>query len=311
MAWGYSGLEAVVQAMLGAAYSRYAPAAPWDWNVNTQTDDRPGLRMSLPARAENVAVVRHALAGLAARLGMDEAAIADLKTVVTEAAMNVVVHAYPEDQEGLLEVEAYGELDGLTVIVRDFGSGIRPRPAPEVERQSLRIGLTLIAALSSSFEISGGIERGTEIRMFLAKQAGARADTPRLEPVSVQPGEATVVRVGPPELVGPVLGRVLGALAARREITVDRLSDAMLLSDAISAAAPQGFVDGHVELSIADSPEGVELRVGPMTGGGAARLRDGLELPEVGSLEKLADELRTEQGEDGEFLVVAIHALAN
>ncbi len=104
---------------------------------------------------------------------------------------------------------------------------------------------------------------------------------------------------------------MLGALAARHEITVDRLSDAMLLSDAISAAAPQGFADGHVELSIADREEGVELRVGPMTDGGAERLRKGLDAPRpVGSLESLADELRVERGDDGEFLVVAIDALA-
>ena len=103
--------------------------------------------MSLPARAENVAVVRHAIAGLAERIGMDEAAIADLKTVVTEACMNVVVHAYPEGEVGLLEVEAVPDLDGLTVAVRDFGRGISPRPG--VDRPSLRIGLALIAALSS------------------------------------------------------------------------------------------------------------------------------------------------------------------
>ncbi len=266
--------------------------------------------MSLPARAENVAVVRHALAGLGERLGMDEQSIADLKTVVTEAAMNVVVHAYPGDREGLLAVEAYGENEGLTVIVRDFGSGIRPRPNAVDERQSLRIGLTLIAALSSSFEISGGIDRGTEIRMHLALQAGGRDGRSELAQQTEKPAEATAVRVGPPELVGPVLSRVLGALAARHEITVDRLSDTMLLSDAISAAAPQGFTDGHVELSIADRPEGVELKVGPMTDGGAARLRQGLDLPQVGSLESLADDLRVEQGEEGEFLVVSIDSLS-
>lgn len=266
--------------------------------------------MSLPARAENVAVVRHALAGLGERLGMDAQSIADLKTVVTEAAMNVVVHAYPGDQEGLLAVEAFAENEGLTVVVRDFGSGIRPRPNADGERQSLRIGLTLIAALSSSFEIRGGIDRGTEIRMHLALQAGDRDGRPELVQPTEKPAEATAVRVGPPELVGPVLSRVLGALAARHEITVDRLSDTMLLSDAISAAAPQGFTDGHVELSIADRPEGVELKVGPMTDGGAARLRQGLDLPQVGSLESLADDLRVEQGEEGEFLVVAIDSLS-
>src|SRR5882672_12048458 len=43
-----------------------------------------GLQMTLPAKAENVAVVRHALAGLAEEIGMDEPGLADLKTVVTE-----------------------------------------------------------------------------------------------------------------------------------------------------------------------------------------------------------------------------------
>lgn len=268
--------------------------------------------MSLPARAENVAVVRHAVAGLAERIGMDEAGIADLKTVVTEACMNVVVHAYPEGSPGLLEIEAVPEHGGLTVAVRDFGAGISPRPG--VDRPSLRIGLALIAALSSSFEIKGGVGRGTEIRMHLLLISQVEAGAEGFEePVAAPPPpEATELRVGPPELVAAVLGRALTALAARHEITVDRISDAMLLSDAISASAPRAFTDGHVRLSIADRPEGVELRVGPMTSGGAEGLRDSLTLPDgSGSLELLADEMRTETGEAGEFLVVGIASLAS
>lgn len=275
--------------------------------MKTTTTDNSGLQLSLPARAENVAVVRHALAGLAERLGMEETALADLKTVVTEACMNVVVHAYPGGEDGVLEVGATADLDGLTIVVRDHGSGIRPRP--DVERSSLRIGLTLIAALSSSFEISGGVDRGTEIRMRIplrARPEGAE----EAEPAYPAAEDATKVRVGPPEMVGPVLSRVVGALAARHQITVDRLADAMLLSDAISAHAGEGFADGHVSLSIADRPDGVELRVGPMNSGGAARLRDSFELPEVGSLASLADELRVEEDGAGEFLVVGIAALS-
>ena len=276
--------------------------------MNTTTEDRSGLQMSLPARAENVAVVRHALAGLAERIGMDDAGVADLKTVVTEACMNVVVHAYPGKDPGPIEIEAIPELEGLTVAVRDFGMGIRPQP--EADRPSLRIGLTLIAALSRSFEIRGGIDRGTEIRMHLS----LRADRDRPESISapVPPAvEQTEMRVGPPELVGPVLGHALAALAARREITVDRLADAMLLSDAISAGAPHAFEDGHVSLSVADREEGLVLRVGPMARGGAERLRLSLDLPDLGrSLEVLADEVRVERGEDGEFLVLGIASLA-
>jgi anti-sigma regulatory factor (Ser/Thr protein kinase) len=278
--------------------------------VNTTTDDRSGLQMSLPARAENVAVVRHALAGLAERLGMEEAGVADLKTVVTEACMNVVVHAYPADAPGLLAVDATPETDGLTVAVRDFGRGIRPRP--ESERPSLRIGLTLIAALSASFEIKGGVDRGTEIRMFLPLAARDESEErgEASEAATIQ-SDATAMRVGPPELVGPILSRALGALAARREISVDRLSDAMLLSDAISARAPAGFSDGHVSLSLADRPEGVRLRVGPMRKGAAEQLRASLDLPQVGgTLATLADELRVEQDDEGDFLVIGIASLA-
>jgi serine/threonine-protein kinase RsbW len=297
--------------MLAARSDESVPAlGDWLKNVNTTTDDRSGLQMSLPAKAENVAVVRHALAGLADRIGMDEPGIADLKTVVTEACMNVVVHAYPGDRPGLLEVEAVPERDGLTVVVRDYGMGIRPRP--DVDRPSLRIGLTLIAALSSSFEIKGGVDRGTEIRMHLpleSRQDGADAEPSR--DVALPTADETELRVGHPDLVAPILSRALGALAARREISVDRLSDTMLLSDAISAGAPAVFKQGPVCLSIADRDEGVELRVGPMESGGAERLRASLELPELdSSLEALADELRVEQDDDGEFLVVGIAALA-
>jgi serine/threonine-protein kinase RsbW len=274
--------------------------------LNTTINGRSGLQMHLPARAENVAVVRHALAGLAERLGMDEASLADLKTVVTEACMNVVVHAYPDGETGPLEVEAESEAGGLTVVVRDHGGGIHPRP--DVEWPSLRIGLTLIAALSSSFEIRGGADRGTEIRMHLplrSDEDGAGKDAP-----PAVASEETRIRVGPPEIVGPVLSRALSALAARQEISVDRLSDTMLISDAISARAPQGFTDGHVSLSIDERPAGIEVRVGPMTSGGAESLRKSFELPELGgTLETLADELRVESGEEGEFLVVAISSL--
>jgi anti-sigma regulatory factor (Ser/Thr protein kinase) len=252
-----------------------------------------------------VAVVRHAVAGLAEQLGMEETGVGDLKTVVTEACMNVVVHAY-DDGPGPLQVEAIPEERGLTVVVRDFGAGIRPRP--DVDRPSLRIGLTLIAALSSSFEISGGLNRGTAISMHIPfavnGQAGAE---PRHE---IEIADAAKLTIGDPGLIAPVLGRVIGALAARRQITVDRLSDATLLTDALSERAPDAFLDGHFCFSVSDEEGGIDLRVGPVPPGAGKKLREGLSVPEVGgSLEALADEVRVEDGEAGEYLVIRFAAL--
>jgi hypothetical protein len=111
-------------------------------------------------------------------------------------------------------------------------------------------------------------------------------------------------------MIGPVLGRVVGALAARRPITVDRLSDALLLTDAVSRHAPEAFTDGHFRFAVKDDESGIDLRVGPLPAGVAQRLRDGLELPEVGgSLESLADELTVENGNAGEYLIARFAAL--
>src|SRR5665811_1343515 len=145
--------------MLVAAAATYAADRMESSSDTPAIQDRPrGLQMVLPAKSENVAVIRHALAGLAEEIGMDEPGLADLKTVVTEACMNVVVHAY-EGRPGPLSVEAEPDSDGLTVIVGDEGVGFKPRANDD--RDSLRLGLSLIAALSSSFSISGGLDRGT------------------------------------------------------------------------------------------------------------------------------------------------------
>ncbi|HWB68443.1 MAG TPA: ATP-binding protein [Solirubrobacterales bacterium] len=267
------------------------------------TSERSGLSITLPAKAENVAVVRHAVAGLAERLGMEETAVGDLKTVVTEACMNVVVHAYDGDA-GPLQVDAVAEEGGMTVCVRDFGSGIRPRP--DDERQSLRIGLTLIAALSHSFQISGGLGKGTEIRMHL--RLGA-ADTVSPTSYESSTGEAAEVTVDDSELVGPVLSRVIGALVARRQIALDRLSDAMLVTDAVSGGAPDAFTDGHFRFAVAERSDEIELRIGPLLPGAGERLRAGFTLPEVGgTLESLADGVEVEEGGEGEHLVVRFAA---
>jgi anti-sigma regulatory factor (Ser/Thr protein kinase) len=270
---------------------------------NGSINEKPrGLQIRLPARAENVAVVRHALAGLAEEVGMDETGVADLKTVVTEACMNVVVHAYP-DGDGPLVVDADPDSEGLTVTVSDSGAGISPRA--DSDRGSLKLGLSLIAALSSSFSISGGLDRGTEVMMRLPLHGGGANGAASARPEMVTGPAATEVTVGRAELLEPVLARLVGALAARHDISVERLADAVLVTDAIADAAPGGFTDGCVRLGLGESEEGIELRLGPMEDGAAGQIRQRLEIPELGgSLEGLVDEVSVEEGRDGDYLVV-------
>jgi serine/threonine-protein kinase RsbW len=265
-----------------------------------------GLEMTLPAQAENVAVVRHALAGLAEEIGMDEVGLADLKTVVTEACMNVVVHAY-DGEPGPLIVEVQPDSEGLDVVVRDEGRGVRPQA--DIDRPSLRLGLSLIAALSSSFAISGGLGRGTEVSMRLPLQGGSANGNDVSEGPRVAV-ESTEIIVEGSDLLGPVLARVVGALAARRDLSIERLSDALLVTDAIATVAPSGFADGRVRLALEDRDDGVDLRLGPLVDGSAERIRERLDVPEVGgSLEALTDRLTVDRAAEGNYLVVGFNSV--
>lgn len=131
----------------------------------------PDLQLLVPARAENVAVVRHAFGGLADALDLPEQIAADIKLAVTEACTNVVLHAYGED-DGPLEVDASIAGEEIVIVVRDRGAGIHPRP----DSPGLGLGLPLIATLSQSLELEGGTDEApTEVRMTFALSDGSRA----------------------------------------------------------------------------------------------------------------------------------------
>jgi hypothetical protein len=109
---------------------------------------------------------------------------------------------------------------------------------------------------------------------------------------------AVAVRKGP--LVGPVLGRVVGMLAARAQCPIDRLDDAMLLTDAVAAHAPAHTLDAHVQVVVAADEGGIELRVGALSRDGAKGLLEDADLPGVGNVfRRVADEVDTRSSGDG------------
>jgi serine/threonine-protein kinase RsbW len=249
-----------------------------------------GLELTLPATADNVIVVRQAIAGLAEGLGLGPPRIADLKTVVGEACNNVVLHAY-EGEPGPLRVIAEPNENELIVRVEDEGHGFRPR-AHEGEA-SLGLGLPLIAALSDSFEISGGSGKGSQTTIHFG-YASPEAEANGIPPVLPKELE---LALSPGAIVKPVLARVIGALAARAEFSVDRLADTMLLGDAVSASGGGDFTDGRVGVAIKDRAGTLEVRVGPLVEGAGERLLSEMEVPGAGSLRDLASNMRVTKGE--------------
>jgi hypothetical protein len=119
--------------------------------------------------------------------------------------------------------------------------------------------------------------------------------------------DATRVSIAVGPLVGPILRRVVGMLAARADLPLDRLDDAVLVADLIAARAPAYVEAQTVEVSLQPGPRALELRVGPLRSGGGRGLVGDAAVPGVGNvIEQLADELSVDDAGPAEYLDVRL-----
>jgi serine/threonine-protein kinase RsbW len=147
------------------------------------------MQLTLPARAENIAIVRHALGAFGEVFAVDAQVLSDIRLAVTEACTNVVVHAYPDGVEGPLEVLASFTGQELNVIVRDEGKGITPRP----DSPGLGLGLPLIASLADSVQLGRDEEERTEVQMTfsLIRELDSGGQDSAASPTDGQPAVET------------------------------------------------------------------------------------------------------------------------
>jgi hypothetical protein len=116
-----------------------------------------------------------------------------------------------------------------------------------------------------------------------------------------------VVRIRSGPLVGAVLGRVVGMLAARAQCPIDRLDDAILLTDAVAAHAPVHARNSHVCVVVTADDERLELRVSELRPDGAHQLLADGDLPGVGNVfDRVADDVQAgtmANGDGGELVL--------
>ena len=260
--------------------------------------------MALDGRAENVALVREVLAGLADEVDFGFA-LDDVKAAVSEACNNVVVHAY-EGDAGPLEVEVRLRPPELEVLVRDRGVGIRGDGEP-----AAGIGLAVIEALTSRSELRENADRGLEVAMLfdipepdtpldLQLDAAAPEGTHEL---GVDGELEVAIAITPAALASAILTRLVGALAARAGFSIDRLSDAQLVTDALAARVAPVLDGSYLNVGIEVLERTVALRVGHLREGGSASLLAGETIGEPGPLiERLTDAIEVSQAGTREML---------
>ncbi|MDA0166314.1 ATP-binding protein [Solirubrobacter ginsenosidimutans] len=124
------------------------------------------VKLTLPARPENVSVIRHVLGAFAEALRLDDELVEDLRLAVTEACTNVVRHAYPADQAGPVEISIQPLEEHVSVIVSDHGRGI----GTSSDTTGPGLGLPLIAAIADAVDLQSVPGGGSRVAMTFSRQ---------------------------------------------------------------------------------------------------------------------------------------------
>jgi serine/threonine-protein kinase RsbW len=123
------------------------------------------IELRLMARAENLTLVRLALAGLANAAGAPEEVVADLKLAVTEACSNAIQHAYQAgDGEDEIVVRYTIDSGVVSIDVSDTGRGFSAEgsPAEQANGDHAGLGLMIIRELTDATDVISG-SSGTRV----------------------------------------------------------------------------------------------------------------------------------------------------
>lgn len=129
--------------------------------MSAQSTDRDlRLRLELISLPTVVSLIRSLVGTLARTHGFESDLLEDMRTAISEACNNVVLHAYPSKPGPLIFSLTITD-DVIRVVVRDQGSGIRPGAT---SNRGLGMGVALINSLADRAEFESS-ELGTEVRM--------------------------------------------------------------------------------------------------------------------------------------------------
>lgn len=130
------------------------------------------MKLSFSARSENEAFARIAVAAFVSQLDPTLDELNDLKTAVSEAVTNAIIHGYDSDPARLVTIEASIDKDTVNISVTDEGQGIEDMELarqplytskPELERSGM--GFTIMENFMDHFEVESAAGVGTRVVM--------------------------------------------------------------------------------------------------------------------------------------------------
>ncbi|MCI1944310.1 anti-sigma F factor [Clostridium luticellarii] len=129
------------------------------------------MKIEFVSKSQNESFARVAVAAFVSQLDPTIEELTDVKTAVSEAVTNSIIHGY-ENKKGIVKIEAFIEDRELTLIIEDEGIGIENielarqplyTSRPDLERSGM--GFTVMETFMDSLKVESKKNKGTRLIM--------------------------------------------------------------------------------------------------------------------------------------------------
>ena len=130
------------------------------------------MKLEFMSKSQNEGFARVAVAAFVSQLDPTIEELTDVKTAVSEAVTNCIIHGYGNDEKGIVKIEAFIENNETTIIIEDNGVGIENvevarqplyTSRPDLERSGM--GFTVMETFMDNLIIESEKGKGTKITM--------------------------------------------------------------------------------------------------------------------------------------------------
>lgn len=130
------------------------------------------MKIEFASLSENEAFARVVVAAFVSQLDPTLDELTDIKTVVSEAVTNAIIHGYDNSPDGTVMISAVITGDTVSITVSDQGAGIADleqakqplyTSKPELERSGM--GFTIMENFMDQMEVETVVDQGTTVTM--------------------------------------------------------------------------------------------------------------------------------------------------
>ncbi len=130
------------------------------------------MKVSFLAKTENVIFSRTVAVGFLVNLNLEVGELNEIKTAISEAVTNAIVHGYQNDDTKEVQLIMYYDDNKITMQIIDYGVGIEnvekarePLFSSKVDEERAGLGFTIMEVFSDSLDVTSELGVKTQVTM--------------------------------------------------------------------------------------------------------------------------------------------------